>query len=83
MSGPAVHTVPQGDDGWANELEGSQLVFATFDTRDEAVAAGRDTAMATKVEHIVMNADGTICERHSYDNDAHQEVGGTPRLTPG
>ena len=74
MSDPGVHTVPHGD-GWANELEGSASVLATFDTRDEAVTAGRDAAAAAKVEHVIHNADGTIGEKHSYGNDPYPPSG--------
>ncbi len=74
MSDPGVHTVAHGD-GWANELEGSASVLATFDTRDEAVTAGRDAAAAAKVEHVIHNADGTIGEKHSYGNDPYPPSG--------
>ena len=58
MSDPNVHTVPRGD-GWANGLESSTSVLARFDTKVEAVTAGRDSASAAKVEHVIHNADGT------------------------
>lgn len=69
MANPTVHTVPHGD-GWANELESSG-VLATFDTKAEAITAGRDAAMAARVEHVIHNADGTISERHSYGDSPH------------
>lgn len=74
MPNPSVHTVPHGD-GWANELEASEGVLATFGTKDEAVAAGRDAAAAAKVEHVIHNADGTIGEKHSYGNDPNPPKG--------
>ena len=74
MPDPNVHTVPHGD-GWANELEGAGTILATFDTEAEAVTAGRDAAMASKVEHLIHNADGTISERNSYGNDPYPPKG--------
>jgi len=73
MTDPNVHTVPDGD-RWATELEGSDRL-ATFETKEEAVTAGRDAAAAAKVEHVIHNADGTIAEKHSYGNDPYPPEG--------
>ena len=74
--------MPHGDvetfhkDGrWHNRIEGTDEVFGSADTKDEAVATGRDRAKADKVEHIIRNLDGQIGERNSYGND--------PRDIPG
>jgi len=74
MPDPNVHTVPHGD-GWANELEGSRRPLATFNTKDEAVTAGRDAASAAQVEHLIHNTDGTIAEQHSYGSHPHPHEG--------
>lgn len=74
MSNAGVHTVPH-DDRWANKIEGSTGVLATFDTKEEAVTAGRDAASAASVEHVIHNADGTIEEKHSYGNDPYPPKG--------
>lgn len=54
---------------WRNRIEGQADLPGEFDTRQEAVAEGRDEARERKVEHIVHNLDGTIGEKDSYGND--------------
>lgn len=66
---PPVHTVPHGDDGWANRREGSDRVDSIFDTKKDAQSAGRDTAKNERTEHIVHGKDGKIQSRNSYGND--------------
>ena len=68
--------MPKGDvetfhkDGkWHNRIEGHEVLEGDYDTRDEAVDAGRDEARDRKVEHIVHNLDGTIGERNTYGHD--------------
>ena len=74
--------MPEGDvltfhaDGkWHNRIEGHEPLPGEYDTRAQAVAAGRDEARDRKVEHIVHNLDGTIGERNTYGHD--------PRDIPG
>jgi hypothetical protein len=77
------YPVAQGDietyheDGvWKNKREGTDRVFgAGYNTKDEAIAAGRDAAKADKVEHVIKNENGQIAEKNSYGND--------PRNIPG
>ena len=71
---PPVHTVPH-DDGWANRREGSDRVSRKFDTKAEAQAAGRRTAINDRTEHVVHRTDGTIGEKNSYGNDPHPPRG--------
>lgn len=65
---PPVHTVPHSD-GWANRREGSTRVSKTFDTKQQAQAAGRQTARRERAEHLIHKQDGTIGERNSYGSD--------------
>ena len=58
-----------------NRIEGETVLAGEWDTKEPAVAAGRDEARARKVEHIIRNLDGTIGERNSYGHD--------PRDVPG
>jgi hypothetical protein len=44
-------------------------------TKEEAVAAGRETARARRTEHVIHNLDGTIAERNSYGNDPYPPPG--------
>ena len=71
---PPVHTVPHGD-GWANEREGSDRVSKTFDTKQEAQKAGRETARRENTEHVIHNRDGKISEKNSYGNDPYPPKG--------
>lgn len=73
-SKPPVHTVPHGD-GWANRREGASRVSRTFDTKNEAVRAGRDTAAREGTEHLIHNRDGIISQRNSYGNDPYPPKG--------
>lgn len=59
------------DDGrWANRREAiDEHAWGYADTKEEAIAAGRQVAKAEKVEHIIRNLDGTIGERNSYGKD--------------
>lgn len=63
------------DEQWHNRIEGSGRVIGSYDTKDEAVAAGRDEARERQVEHLIKGMDGRISERNSYGND--------PRDIPG
>ena len=70
----SVWTVPHGD-GWANKREGAERVAKIFPTKTAAQAAGRITAEREKVEHVILNRDGEIGERHSYGNDPARRKG--------
>jgi len=52
---------------WFNRIEGeSRTLGPGFDTRDEAVVAGRSAAVARQVEHSVKSSDGPSDDRSSY-----------------
>ena len=74
MVKPAVHTVPH-EGRWANRREGSSKVAKIFDTKSDAQAAGRKTAMREHVEHLIHNRDGQIHERNSYGHDPYPPAG--------
>jgi hypothetical protein len=58
---------------WVNTVEGGDAIPSTFDTKQEAVSAGRDLAKILSTEHVIHNQDGTIGERNSYGSDpAHR-----------
>ena len=71
---PPVHTVPH-EGRWANRREGSDRVSKTFDTKAEAQAAGRETALREATEHKIHNRDGQISQANSYGNDPHPPKG--------
>ena len=68
-----VHTVHR-EGSWMNEIEG-EGALSMHRTKDEAVAAGRETARARRTEHVIHNLDGTIAERNSYGNDPYPPPG--------
>ncbi|VTR78959.1 hypothetical protein CHMI_03747 [Cellulomonas hominis] len=71
--GNGVHTVHR-DGLWLNEV-GGQQAGGTFETKDPAVAAGRELAIARGLEHHIHRLDGRVHEKNSYGND--------PRNIPG
>jgi hypothetical protein len=73
MSRGWVHTVHKGG-GWINEVEGEGQMSSHL-TKQEAVAAGRETARARRTEHVIHHVDGTIAERNSYGNDPYPPRG--------
>jgi hypothetical protein len=69
-----VETFHEGG-AWHNRVEGTRDVLGTFRTKEEAQAAGRQYALAHKVEHFIRNLNGRIGERNTYGHD--------PRNIPG
>ena len=70
-----VHTVPRESGGWANKTEGASRASGTFDTKAQAVVAGRQQAQKAHVEHLIHNKDGRIAARNSYGNDPYPPKG--------
>lgn len=69
-----VHTL-NIEGRWQNEVEGAaqSAALETFDTKDEAVAAGRAEARRRHTEHVIHRANGSVEDRNSYGNDpAHR-----------
>ncbi len=68
--------MPDGDvetfheDGrWHNRIESHGLIDESYDTKAEAIEAGRELARGLKVEHIVRDRNGRIGDRSSYGHD--------------
>lgn len=71
-----IHTVYRSATGdWANEVEGGERASSVHTTKAEAVARGRELAIAARTEHVIHNMDGTISERNSYGNDRYPPRG--------
>ncbi|HEY6076916.1 MAG TPA: DUF2188 domain-containing protein [Gaiella sp.] len=68
-----VHTVHVAG-RWENKVEGQDLPLAgTYETKEEATAAGRREAQERHTEHVIHLQDGSIEERNSYGGDpAHR-----------
>lgn len=61
---------------WQNEIEGGNgLPVAMYDTKAEAVDAGRAEAQRRHTEHVIHRADGSIEDRSSYGNDPSHRPG--------
>jgi hypothetical protein len=72
MADGFVHTV-HADGSWRNSVENAAPLPGTYDTKAEAVEAGRAEARRRKTEHLIHNEDGSISERNSYGGDpAHR-----------
>jgi hypothetical protein len=68
-----VHTV-HVDGVWVNEVEDGDAL-SRHSTKGEAVAAGRQAAIARRTEHVIHNLDGTIAGRNSYGSDPYPPPG--------
>lgn len=69
-----IHTVPRPV-GWGNLGAGASRVSKIYPTKAEAQAAGRQTAINQKAEHIIHNLDGKIASRNSYGHDPRDVKG--------
>ena len=64
-----LHVVP-GDDGWTVTIEGEDDPTGAYDTKKEAVAAGREAAKEhVPSQLIVHKQDRSVQETFSYDAD--------------
>ena len=68
MADGFVHTV-HADGSWRNTIEGAAPLSGTYDTKADAIQAGRAEARRRQTEHVIHNEDGTISARNSYGND--------------
>ena len=70
-----VHTVHVAG-RWENKVEGQDLPLAgTYETKEEATAAGRSEAQRRHTEHVIHREDGSIEERNSYGADPARRPG--------
>lgn len=69
-----VWTVPHAGK-WANKREGSSRVSRIYDSKAEAVAAGKAMATRDRVEHVIAKLDGSVGERNSYGGDPRRFKG--------
>jgi len=63
-----VFVVKHGEN-WATRSVGNQRVTKTFDTQQEAIAAGRAQAINNRSELTIQNKHGQFREKNSYGND--------------
>jgi poly(hydroxyalkanoate) granule-associated protein len=64
-----LHVIP-GEDGWTVTIEGEDEPVGTFDTKKEAVSAGRDAAKEHVPSQLVVHKqDRSVQESFSYDEE--------------
>jgi hypothetical protein len=69
-----VHTLHL-EGRWENAVEGEESRLAMYETKAEAVDAGRAEAQRRHTEHVIHRADGSIENRNSYGNDPPHRPG--------
>jgi hypothetical protein len=74
MAQKQIHTVKRPN-GWGNIKAGASKVAKVYPTKAEAQAAGRQTAIKQKAEHVIHNMNGKIGSRNSYGNDPNPPRG--------
>jgi hypothetical protein len=68
--GKNIHVTYHQESGkWAVKAEGAEKAANLFDTKAEAMEAGRVRAMAEKSELVIHGEDGRIQDSDSYGND--------------
>ncbi len=68
MTKKNVHVVPH-DNGWAVKSAGASKAKSVHQTQQQAIDAGRSTAMGRESELFIHRPDGRIRERNTYGND--------------
>jgi len=63
-----LHIVPDGEDGWRVENEQAPQSVSSFDTKREALRAGREVAAGSAPSRLIIHrADGSISRAHKYE----------------
>lgn len=62
------------DGRWVNTVEGDSESSHALDDFDDAVAAGRALARDSGVEHVILDRDGRVAQRNSYESDPHSSI---------
>lgn len=73
---PNIHTTfNKQAANWRNVSEGATRPAKTYETKQEAQAAGQEMAKNHHVEHLIHNKDGEIGSRNSYGHDPRKVKG--------
>lgn len=65
----SIHTTKRPDGKWGNVSAGASKAPKHYDTKAEAQAAGRQTSINQKAEHVIHGVNGRIQGSNSYGND--------------
>ena len=63
------HVVPNADGGWDVKKGGSNRASGHFDTKQEAIDAGREISRNQGTEFFIHGKDGKIQRKDSHGND--------------
>ena len=63
------HVVPNADGGWDVKKGGSNRASGHFDTKQEAIDAGREISRNQETEFFIHGKDGKIQRKDSHGND--------------
>lgn len=69
------HVVPSRDGGWNVRRGGSERASGHYDTKREAVDAGREISRNQKTELRIHNRDGKISSSDSHGHDPESSKG--------
>lgn len=70
------HVLPADKGGWQVKLENGQRASSLHDTKDEAVAAGRELAKSNELGQLIIHkSDGTIQTEYTYGADPNPPEG--------
>lgn len=73
--GGTTHVVPAQQGGWNVKQGGAQRATGHFNTKADAVAAGRVSSRARESELKIHNLDGRIAQSDSHGNDPRSTKG--------
>ena len=63
------HVVPNADGGWDVKRDGSSRASGHFDTKQEAIDAGREISRNQGMESFIHGKDGKIHRKDSHGSD--------------
>lgn len=75
MARPTHHVVPNPNGGWDVKRGGAGRASGHYDTKKEAVDAGRKLSQNQKTEFVIHGLNGRIQSADSHGNDPHPPKG--------
>lgn len=69
------HVVPNPTGGWNVKAGGGKRASSHHDTKQEAIARGREISRNQQSELRIHNKDGRIAQSDSHGNDPHPPKG--------
>ncbi len=75
MARSTHHVVPNPNGGWDVKRGGTGRASGHYDTKKEAVDAGRKISQDQKTEFVIHGLDGKIQSADSHGNDPHPPKG--------